>query len=143
MAELKTRKNKASVAAFLKAIPDETQRADCQKLLKLMQRLTGEKAAMWGASIVGFGSYHYKYPTGREGDWFITGFSPRKGNLTLYMMVGFNRFQPLLKKLGKHRLGRCCLYLKNLASVDEGALEELLQAAYQQCQKLQAQAFGS
>jgi hypothetical protein len=143
MAELKTKKRKASVAAFLKAIPDETQRADCRKLLKLMQRLTGEKAAMWGASIVGFGSYHYKYPTGREGDWFITGFSPRKGNLTLYMMVGFERFQPLLKKLGKHKLGRSCLYLKTLASVDEGTLEELLQAAYQQCQKLQAQAFGS
>jgi hypothetical protein len=126
MAELKTKPSNASVAAFLNAIPDETKRKDCRALVKMMQDATGAKPRMWGTSIVGFGSYHYTYASGREGDWPLTGFSPRKQDLTLYIMEGFARHGALLRRLGKHRTGKSCLYLKKLADVDLSVLETLV-----------------
>ncbi len=124
MAELKTKKNDASVAAFLRAVADPGQRQDCQGILRLMKEATGAEPRMWGKSIVGFGSYRYKYPTGREGEWFTTGFSPRKANLTLYLMGGFDT--GLLQRLGKFKTGKCCLYVKRLGDVDLAARKELV-----------------
>jgi hypothetical protein len=126
MAELKTRKTKASVAAFLAKIADEGRRKDCKTLVRIMKKATGAKPEMWGPSVVGFGSYHYKYESGREGDWFLAGFSPRKQDLTLYIMSGFSAYGGLLAKLGKHKNGKACLYLKRLADVDLAVLEELV-----------------
>jgi hypothetical protein len=126
MAELKTKPAKASVPAFVNSISDPDRRKDCQFLLKLMKRTTGAKPRMWGDSIVGFGSYTYKYPSGRQGEWFITGFSPRKQNLTLYFLSGFAPQSPLMRKLGKYTTGRSCLYVKRLADLDPAALKELI-----------------
>ena len=126
MAELKTKVNDASVDKFLKSIPDETKREDSYQLLDLMKQITGREPKMWGSSIVGFGSYHYVYDTGREGDWFVTGFSPRKQNLTLYIMPGFQEYDDLLKKLGKHSTGKSCLYIKKLDDVDRKVLKQLI-----------------
>lgn len=126
MATLKTTPNRASVSAFLAAIPDEDRRRDCRKVVQLMKRVTGAQPKMWGASIVGFGTYHYKYESGREGDWFLAGFAPRKSDLTLYIMSGFPQHEALMKKLGKHKTGKSCLYIKRLADIDEGVLEELV-----------------
>lgn len=129
MADLKTKRNKASVDAFLGKVADEGRRKDCRTLLRMMGKATGAKPEMWGPSVVGFGSYHYKYPSGREGDWFLAGFSPRKQDLTLYVMAGFSRYEELLGKLGKHKTGKACLYLKRLSDVDLGVLEELVTAS--------------
>jgi hypothetical protein len=126
MAELKTRKTKASVAAFLAKIADEGRRKDCKTLVRIKKKATGAKPEMWGPSVVGCGSYHYKYESGREGDWFLAGFSPRKQDLTLYIMSGFSAYGGLLAKLGKHKNGKACLYLKRLADVDLAVLEELV-----------------
>ena len=126
MAELKTRRTARSVEAFLRGVKDETRRKDCRAVLATMRRVTGAKPEMWGPSIVGFGSYHYRYASGREGDFFLTGFSPRKQNLTLYIMSGFKGAEPLLKKLGRHTTGSSCLYIKGLADVDPGVLERLV-----------------
>lgn len=126
MAELKTQKTDASVAEFLKSIPDETRRKDCEAVAKMMQKATGAKPRMWGASIVGFGNYHYKYASGREGDWFLAGFSPRKANLTLYIMAGFREYDDLMARLGKHKTGKSCLYVNTLKDIDMGILEELV-----------------
>jgi len=126
MAELKTAPTDASVEAFLDSVEDEDRRRDCRAVLDLMKRCTGEEARMWGAAMVGFGSYHYKYASGREGDWFLTGFSPRKRNLTLYIMAGFSRYEELLGRLGKHKTGKSCLYLSRLSDVDLEVLEELI-----------------
>jgi len=123
MAELKTKVNNASVDQFIKNIKDEQAREDCCKILKIMQKATKAEPKMWGASIVGFGAYHYKYASGREGDWFLVGFSPRKQNLTLYIMGGFDGHEELLKILGKHSLGKGCLYIKKLADIDTGVLK--------------------
>ncbi|MEW6241105.1 MAG: DUF1801 domain-containing protein [Chloroflexota bacterium] len=126
MAELKTKLNDASVDDFLAAYPEET-RKDCHEILKMMKSATRAEPKMWGSSIVGFGSYHYKSERSRqEGDWFLTGFSPRKQNLTLYIMPGFDRYGKLLKKLGKHSLGKGCLYIKRLGDVDKKVLKELI-----------------
>jgi len=125
MAELKTRITRASVDKFIKGLEDEQTRADCLKILEIMQKATRTKPKMWGTSIVGFGNYHYKYESGREGDWFLTGFSPRKHNLTLYL-GGFDGREDLLQKLGKHSLGKGCLYIKKLADVDAKTLKELI-----------------
>lgn len=132
MAEPKTKRTEASVSVFLDAIKDETRRADCKAVAKLMQRVTGEKPKMWGSSIVGFGTYRYVYASGREGDWPITGFSPRAQALTLYIMSGFDGEPALMQKLGKYKTGKSCLYVKRLADVDIGVLEELVtrSAAY-------------
>ncbi len=126
MAELKTKKNEASVDDFLNGIQDEQTRADCFEIVKIMKQATKAKPKMWGASIVGFGEYRYKYASGREGDWMLTGFSPRKQNITLYIMAGFDRYEPLLKKLGKYSTGKSCLYIKKLADVDKKVLKELV-----------------
>lgn len=126
MAELKTRVNEASVEDFLNSIPDEQKRQDSFAVLKLMQEVTGAEPKMWGDSIVGFGVYHYKYASGREGDWFLVGFSPRKQNLTLYIMAGFEGYDALMSKLGKYKTGKSCLYLKKLGDVHQETLRELV-----------------
>lgn len=125
--ELKTKENDASVEKFLNAVPDEQKRKDCFKLAKLMEKITGEKAKMWGTAIVGFGSYHYKYASGHEGDTCLVGFSPRKQNLSLYLMGAVTGQDALLKKLGKHKTGKGCLYINKLDDVDEKVLAELVQ----------------
>ena len=125
--ELKTKLNDASVTDFLNSVEDEQKQADAFTLLKIMKQITKEKPKMWGASIVGFGSYHYKGASGREGDWLMTGFSPRKQNLTLYVMGGFNAHADLLKKLGKHKTGVGCLYINKLSDVDANVLKELIE----------------
>jgi hypothetical protein len=126
MAELKTKRNKGDVEAFLNNVSDEKKRQDSFTILELMKQVTGKKPEMWGDSIVGFGSYHYKYASGREGDWFVTGFSPRKQNLTLYIMSGFDEYDQLLSKLGKHSTGKSCLYIKKIEDVDVDVLTELV-----------------
>lgn len=126
MAELKTRPTLASPQAFLAGIEDEKRRADCLALAALMQDVTGAEPRMWGDSIVGFGSYHYRYPTGNQGDWFLAGFSPRKQNLTLYIMAGFDDAEELMGRLGKYTTGKSCLYVKRLADVDMAVLRELV-----------------
>jgi hypothetical protein len=128
LAELKTKPNKASVETFLESV-GEARRQDCRTLVKIMKRVTKAEPVMWGRSIVGFGSYHYKYESGREGNWFLAGFSPRKQDLTLYIMAGFDRYQELLGKLGKHKTGKSCLYVKRLADIDLKVLEELVSAS--------------
>ena len=135
MAELKTKQNKASVAAFLNAIDDKQKRADAKKVAAMMREATGSRARMWGTSIVGFGSYHYTYASGREGDWMLVGFSPRKQNLTLYIMPGFSTFDSLLAKLGKYKTGKSCLYINKLADVDEQVLVKLIQASVKHMRK--------
>ncbi len=126
MAELKTKPTNQSVEVFLDSILDEQKRQDCLEILALMKRVTGAEPVMWGESIVGLGLYHYKYASGREGDWPLTGFSPRKQNLTIYITSGFDQFGELLKRLGKHKTSVSCLYIKRLADVDREVLEELV-----------------
>jgi len=126
----KTVENDGSVTEFLNSVKDETKKADCQKVLALMEEISGEPAKMWGKSIVGFGNYHYKYDSGREGDFMKIGFSPRAQNLTLYIMPGFGRYDDLMEKLGKHKTGKSCLYVKKLADVDENVLKELMTESY-------------
>ena len=122
----KTRATDADVENFLAAIPDPGRREDCQRIRALMEAATGAPARLWGPSIVGFGVYHYRYESGREGDWMVTGFSPRKNDLTLYIMPGFARYEALMAKLGKHKTGKSCLYIKRLADVDMAVLETLV-----------------
>ncbi len=129
MAELKTKRTQASVKAFLKRVPDDTRRQDCLTVLRLMKQATRAEPKMWGSSIVGFGSYRYRYASGREGDWFLTGFAPRKQDLTLYIMAGFGRYPTLLAKLGKHKTGKSCLYIKRLADVNLTVLRQLVSAS--------------
>jgi hypothetical protein len=117
------------VIDFLEKVPDLQKREDCLRLVELMQAATGAAPKMWGDSIVGFGTYHYKSVSGREGDWLRLGFSPRKQNLTLYLMSGFKGLEGLLGKLGKHKLGKGCLYINRLKDVDEGVLKKLLSQA--------------
>jgi hypothetical protein len=124
--ELKAQVNDASVEDFLNSIADEQKREDCFEILKLMKQVTKETPKMWGANIIGFGSYHYKDASGRERDWMLTGFSPRKQNLTLYLMGGFNLYEDLLKKLGKYETSIGCLYIKKLDDVDKKVLKELV-----------------
>lgn len=126
MAELKTKRNKGDVEAFLNSVSDEKNRRDSFTILELMKQVTGEEPEMWGDSIVGFGSYHYKYESGREGDWFVTGFSPRKQNLTLYIMSGFDEYDNLMSRLGKYKTGKSCLYIKKIDDVDQDVLQELV-----------------
>ncbi len=126
MSELKTKANAASVSQFINNIEDPQKKADCKKLLKMMKDITGAKPKMWGDSIVGFGTYSYTYASGRSGEWFLSGFAPRKQNLTIYVMSGFGKFSGVLKKLGKHSTGKGCLYFKRLEDVDEQKLEELI-----------------
>ena len=135
MAKNKTTTTGASVTEFLKSIADPQQRADAKKVGAIMRRVTGKRAKMWGPSIVGYGTYHYKYDSGREGDFMITGYSPRKQALTVYVMAGFSKFEPLMKKLGKYKTGKSCLYIKRLADVDENVLEKLIDGSVKHMRK--------
>lgn len=126
MATLKTQQNQADVQAFLQQVDHEQRKKDSLQLLELMQKWTGLTPTMWGPSIVGFGTYHYVYESGREGDWFLTGFSPRKQALTIYIMAGFNRYDELLSKLGTYKTGSSCLYVKRLSDIDLEVLRELV-----------------
>jgi Domain of unknown function (DU1801) len=137
MAELKTKVNKASVDKFLKGIKDEQSRDDCYKILEVMKKATKAEPKMWGTSIVGFGDYHYKYASGREGDWFLVGFSPRKQNLTLYLMGGLGAHDELLSNLGKYTTGKGCLYIKKLEDVDMKVLKKLVTDSVKHMQKNQ------
>ncbi len=127
MAELKTKPNQADVNAFIDSIADARKRRDSFALLGMMKEITGAQPRMWGDSIVGFGTYHYRYASGREGDWFITGFSPRKQALTVYLMCDVSTQQPLLDKLGKYKIGKSCLYVKKLEDIDEAVLRKLIE----------------
>jgi hypothetical protein len=126
MAELKTKENKASVSAFLKAIPDKQRRDDALAVAEMMKAVTKSDPKMWGTSIVGYGSQHYKYASGREGDWFRTGFSPRKDTLTLYITSSFEQYPDLMAKLGKYKTGKSCLHIKRLTDVDMRVLKQLI-----------------
>lgn len=126
MAGLKTRPTKQSVADFLNTVADEKMRTECRVIAKMMREATGKKARMWGTSIVGFGTYDYKYASGREGSWPVVGFSPRSKNLTLYIMPGFSNFDKLMEQLGKYKTGKSCLYIKSLDDVDQRKLKALI-----------------
>ena len=136
MAELKTKLNDASVEDFLNTIENDEKREDCFEILKIMKQAAKAEPKMWGTSIVGFGSYHYKGASGREGDWMLTGFSPRKQNITLYIMGGFDQQTDLMKKLGKHSTGKSCLYIKKLKDIDIKVLKELVTESIQMMKKL-------
>ncbi len=126
MAENKTQPSQLTVTSFFAAIENEQSRKDCKTIAALMEEITGEPPVMWGPAIVGFGQYHYKYASGREGDFLIVGFSPRKQNLTLYIMDGFSNYDVLLSKLGKYKTGKSCLYLKSLSDVNMEVLRQLI-----------------
>jgi hypothetical protein len=126
MADNKTRPTRASITAFMSAIEDPAMRADARKVAAMMRRATGKRATLWGPSIVGYGSYHYRYDSGREGDFLITGFSPRKQALTVYIMPGFSHFKDLMARLGKYKTGKSCLYIRRLADIDVAVLERLI-----------------
>lgn len=132
MAENKTKQTSASVTDFVKSIENPQMRADAKKVASMMRRATGKRAKMWGSSIVGYGTYHYKYDSGREGDFMLTGYSPRKQALSVYIMPGFSKFGPLMKKLGKYKTGKSCLYIKRLSDIDEQVLEKLIEGSVKQ-----------
>ena len=126
MADNKTRPTGASVSALINAIEEPQRRADVRKVAAMMKTATGSRPKMWGESIVGYGSYRYRYDSGREGEFMITGFSPRKQALTIYIMPGFSRYDALMARLGRYRTGKSCLYLRRLADVDEDVLRQLI-----------------
>jgi len=126
MYELKTKLNDQPVEAFLNGVEDSQKKQDCFVILDLMAEITGQPPRMWGDSLVGFGKYSYHYASGHQGEWFLTGFSPRKQNLTLYIMSGFDEYDGLMAKLGKYKTGKSCLYIKKLEDVDQGVLRELI-----------------
>jgi hypothetical protein len=135
MAELKTKVNDASVEAYLNSVEDEKKREDSLAVLQLMAEVTGAEPKMWGDSIIGFGNYHYKYASGREGDWFLAGFAPRKQNLTLYIMAGFDGYEALMASLGKYKTGKSCLYIQKLEDVDTAVLKQLIKQSVEHMQK--------
>ncbi|MBL6448680.1 DUF1801 domain-containing protein [Fulvivirga sp. 29W222] len=135
MAELKTKLNEENVENFINSVKDEQRRRDSFKVLHLMKGITDTEPKMWGSSIIGFDHYHYKYNSGREGDWFITGFSPRKQALTLYIMAGFSKYEELLQKLGKYKTGKSCLYIKRLEDIDLNVLKELINSSVRYMRK--------
>lgn len=126
MAELKTKPTQASVKEFLNQIPDKERRDDCFAVAKIMEEITGDKPKMWGPSIIGFGTWYYKYASGREGDWPVAAFSPRKKDLTIYLMVGFDKHTELMQKLGKHSHSKSCLYIKRLSDIHMPTLKKLI-----------------
>ena len=132
MAQNKTKPTAISVDAFLKGIEEKGKREDCFAISAIMEELTGSKPKMWGSSIVGFGDYHYKYASGREGDWFLTGFSPRKQNISVYIMGYLEFFPDILEKLGKHKHGKGCLYIKRLDDIDVNVLKTLIKTSIEQ-----------
>lgn len=130
MAELKTKPTKVIVEKFLEAVKDERKREDSFAVMEMMKKITKEQPKMWGPSIVGFGKYHYKYESGHEGDMCIAGFSPRKQALTIYLVPDSLKYEPLMKKLGKYKTGKSCLYIKKLDDVDLKVLEKLIERSY-------------
>lgn len=140
MAELKTKPSRNSVREFLQTVEDLQRRQDCAVVAALMRRATGKRATMWGDSIVGFGSYDYRHANGQPASWFLTGFSPRKRDLTIYIVPGFARYERLLKRLGKYRTGKSCLYLKRLSDVDVDVLGELIERSVQDMARSTAEA---
>ena len=135
MSEMKTTKNDTSVEKYLNSIDNEQRKGDCLKIYELMKEITQEDGAMWGDSIVGFGSYHYKYESGREGDWFLTGFSNRKQSISIYITAGFTKYKALLEDLGNHKTGKSCLYIKSLDEVDKKLLRELIENSVEEMNK--------
>jgi hypothetical protein len=133
---LKTQRNRSSVKAFLDRVPDERRRKDARAVSAIMKDLTGEKPAMWGTNMVGFGSYHYRYRSGQEGDWPLVGFSPRKDSLTLYIMPGFRDYGALLAKLGRHKKGVSCLYITSLDDVHLPTLKTLVRQSVKHMKKM-------
>lgn len=136
MAELKTKPTKGSVTAFLSSVEDPQRRKDCKQVMALMREVTGKKATLWGDSIIGFGQYHYRYASGREGDWMVTGLSPRKQNLTVYIMNGFENYQDLLDRLGPHKTAKSCLYIKKLDQIDLDVLQEVIRRSFKDMQRM-------
>jgi len=128
--ENKTVANDMDVAEYLASVDDERRRSEAEAVIEMMRRVTGEEPQMWGSSLIGFGSYHYRYDSGREGDFFMTGLSPRKAALTVYIMPGFSEYGDDLERLGPHKLGRSCLYIRRLDKVDPDALEALVAKSY-------------
>lgn len=135
MADMKTIPTRASVDKFLKGITDDRKRADCYQILELLKKTTKAEPKMWGTSIVGFGKYHYVYESSREGDSFIIGFSPRKQNITLYIMGGFDQFEDLLQQLGKHSTGKSCLYINKLEDINRNILKKLINKSMKAAEK--------
>jgi len=135
MAELKTKATTQSVSEFLNSIEDKTKIADCRTVEKIMREATGKRAKMWGTSIVGFGTYDYKYASGHEGSWPLVGFSPRSNNLTLYIMPGFSKFDKLMSQLGKFKTGKSCLYIKSPEDVDQKKLKALIEGSVKQMKR--------
>ena len=135
MAQNKTIQNEQEVGVFLNKIENEQKSNDAFEILEIMEYITGEKPKMWGASIVGFGKYHYKYKSGREGDMFLTGFSPRKQNITLYIMTGLQEYDEILKKMGKYKLGKSCFYIKKLDDIDKTQLIKMIADSVERIKK--------
>ncbi len=135
MAELKTKPTDISVGAFIASLPDEQKRQDCLVILELMKEVTGAEPKMWGESIIGLGSHHYRYASGTEGDWFMVGFSPRKQNITIYLMYGVEDHPEIMKKLGKYKTGKACLYIKHISDIDLEALKELIILAVEETRR--------
>ena len=136
MVENKTKPHDGVVGEYLQTVENERRRTDCKTVIDMMTEITGEPAIMWGPSMIGFGSYHYKYDSGHEGDYFVTGLAPRKGALTIYIMPGYQNYAPILDRLGKHRKGKSCLYLNKLDDVDLDVLRELITAGVIDLKKL-------
>lgn len=134
-ADNKTQPGLGSVSAFLNGVEGEDRRRDCEAVARMMKAVSGQNPVLWGDAIVGYGSYHYKYASGREGDFFRIGFSPRKNDITIYIMPGYTDFGAILADLGKYRKGKSCLYLKRLSDVDTGALERLIRAGWDDMQR--------
>ncbi len=136
MAELKTKPNDASVIDFLDTIEDETKRDDSYEIMNMMQEVTGDQPKMWGGAIIGYGTYHYKYASGREGDWMKIGFSPRKQNISIYLMAGVEQHPELLEKVGKYKNGKSCFYIKKLDDVDRNILRQLMVASLKRIEEI-------
>ena len=136
MAENKTKPTDVDPAAFVADVAHDTRRADAEVLLESMEGITGYAPKMWGPGIIGFGRYHYAYESGREGDFLIVGFSPRKANLVVYLMPGYDDLAEPLSRLGKHRIGKSCLYINKLADIDQSVLEEMIAASVERMQKM-------
>lgn len=135
MAENKTKETNLSVDDFINSVEDENRRKDCLAVIQLMKKITQEEPKMWGTGMIGFGNYRYRYESGREGEFFLTGFSPRKNNLTLYIHAGFDRYDDLMKKLGKVKCGKSCLYVNRLSDLNEEVLKELIHSSVDFMQK--------
>lgn len=131
MAGLKTQKHDGDVEQFIASVENTTRRADAEVLLAAMREVTADQGSMWGESMIGFGSYDYTYASGHSGTWFAVGFSPRKQNTVVYVMPGFDRYDELMSRLGKHKVGKSCLYINKLADVDMDVLRELIDETFQ------------